>query len=561
MKAKLFSTISLIIASAAILASCTPTNTPSDSSSEDTPEAEVVSISQVTGWDYESSTPVLEGQLVRIEDAVVTSTYSATSISVAQYVQNSDTDVDISAVEVVLAEENDGTYDIKDIVTIEGTVTSTNGRPQIVDATIQWGAAGQETCDYHQNEQGEWVGGGSLWYSGINSGMERSWFDKVTRTDSSKWYEFDVQFVTVPTVTAGQETHYWIVFPGENTDLTDENNYSPIDVTIPALTEAQATVVNEWASQFEAGDFFSFFGQVWFNNYASLIQPYASWRFNGTNLPVEIAGLYTSWDDAAADLNTVYSATFPNFDFSSVFSWRVSHLTGTDGNPFAYVVANVTDGETSFLTDFFHVNEAGTGIELDTYESQGWYYAGLFQDSSTGAIFVDLYNDELTDETSSSTATTLVEISYSTSTVELYIIALSEEGYVDNGGATGDAASQVKDIINQNFANEGMPFGLEWDADYEEWFLGVSFGPETATDEATLKGAAEQLVYFTTGVSTLVYQQAYNDPANGGQDLFGVGIPTYIIVLVTTSYDVAIQIVTYTYNGKLTGQMSVYLIG
>ena len=435
MKAKLFSTISLIIASAAILASCTPTNTPSDSSSEDTPEAEVVSISQVTGWDYESSTPVLEGQLVRIEDAVVTSTYSATSISVAQYVQNSDTDVDISAVEVVLAEENDGTYDIKDIVTIEGTVTSTNGRPQIVDATIQWGAAGQETCDYHQNEQGEWVGGGSLWYSGINSGMERSWFDTVTRADSSKWYEFDVQFVTVPTVTAGQEAHYWIVFPGENTDLTDENNYSPIDVTIPALTEAQATVVNEWASQFEAGDFFSFFGQVWFNNYASLIQPYASWRFNGTNLPVEIAGLYTSWDDAAADLNTVYSATFPNFDFSSVFSWRVSHLTGTDGNPFAYVVANVTDGETSFLTDFFHVNEAGTGIELDTYESQGWYYAGLFQDSNTNTIFVDLYNDELTDETSSSTATTLVEISYSTSTVELYVVALSEEGYVDNGGS------------------------------------------------------------------------------------------------------------------------------
>lgn len=561
MKTKLFSSISTILATVALLASCggnTPSSEPDTPSSEPEAEATVVNVSQAVGWDYESSTPVLEGQLVRIEDVCLTGHYSSTSISIGQFVEAGE-DVVIDAMQVNLAEANE-TYDIKDIVTVEGTVTSTNGRPHLADATIEWGTAGQEVCEYDPDVEGT---GSSLWYSGINAGMERSWFDGVSRADSSKWFEFDVQFVTVPEVTAGQETHYWVVFPGENPDLTDTENYCPIDVTIPALSEAQATVVNEWAAEFEAGDCFTIFAQVWFDSFAKLIQPYDSWRFNGTNGATTIAGLYNTWAEAVVDLNTVYSATMPTFTASSVFSWRVSHsVFETEGGyPAAVVTANVKNGEESFL-ELFPLVEGSNEVSKTTYESQGWYIDGLFEDSNSGDLFLDMYNGPVDGEHASSTATTLIEVVIGYSTLTIYVIALNDAGMAEGGSTPTDAAATIAAAINANFTAAGYSFGLEWDAEYEEWSIGLNFGPGTASDEATLSGLADIIESYLAGTGLTLLSEFYDDPTSADfEDVFGIGIATYVVTYVNSDRTVACQIITYAHpQGVLYGQMAVWML-
>lgn len=555
MKTKLFSKISLILATAVILGACTP-NKPSESEG---PQAEKVNVSAATGWDFESNAPVLDGQLVRFEDVVVTATYSPTWISVAQYEGSTADDIVMYGIEVLLAEANDGTYDLKDVVTLEGVISSTNGRPQLTDASITWGTAGQEVCEYNKDVEGT---GGELWYSTIYEGRERSWFTDAGRADSSLWYELTVQMASVPSFTAGQQTSFFVVFPGENDDLTDEENYSPIQVNVPALTETQAATLNTWAEDFQVGDFLKLFAQVWFDSYAQFILPYDAFRFSATNEKTTVEGLYTDYSDVEQELFDKYTFIAPWFGTESAFSYRVSHgVASTNNLPYTSVTMNVTNGEETVVELFF--NDEGNELTTE-YEEYGWFIAGLFRDSSSDVLFIDMYNNAPATVTEtgvepSEQSTALIEISWTETTVDLFFLALTADA-VKGGAAEGYTIETLVAAINASFAPAiGGGDLLELDEDNGMYKGGLNFGPNQATGEILLSAVQTVLGFLPMdNLNIAIAVDGSNPTAEGWEDLFGDGTPYFFAELTTLDETIIIDVYSYPYNGNICCNVEVY---
>ena len=542
MNTKLFSKVSTILASVLVLAACGPTGQPSESESS-APTYATTQISAATAWDYDSQSPVLDGQLVRFEDAVITAQYGASNISVAQYNVISDSEVDIYAIEVLLAEELTG-FDVKDIVTVCGTITSTDGRVQLSDATIEWGTDGQEACK----------GAGSLWYSGINDGSGRAWWDTVVRTDACQWFEFQAQFASVPTFTAGQATVFYIVFPGENAELDFETNWSLIDVHVPALTEEQATTLNTWAEQFEVGDYVKLFAQVWFKSYSCLMLPYTSFRFSGTNEPTEVKGLFPTWEAAAEELNTLYNVEFPTLTNPHIISWVVNlsaYVPQDTLLPWSIVTANATNGEEAFLAYF------GEDTTYD-FSEEGWVVSPIYQDPDTSTIFVDLMLNPV-DEGGVTIYDFLIEVVLGATYLEMYFIP-GWSGVINETTET----STTKAIVEAYAAalGGGTPYAVDKYFGADSWaisgYLAAASGDVQAT---TLNYVGALIGMFNDIVGTLegvAAAQVYAQPTWDAENEMAYAV---IAVQYEDGSLVAIQLQSYVDEGYFAIDVIAYHAG
>lgn len=115
---------------------------------------------------------------------------------------------------------------------------------------------------------------------------------------------------------------------------------------------------------------------------------------------------------------------------------------------------------------------------------------------------------------------------------------------------------RVVQDINSSLSPYGM--SLEYNSQYNEWGIGVSFGSSTDESESNLSGGASQLAsllpsYMSNTVAV------YGDPTDPEYyDLFDDGSYYYYAQFVTPDEGVAVAIVTYIESSELCGEMAVY---
>jgi hypothetical protein len=116
-----------------------------------------------------------------------------------------------------------------------------------------------------------------------------------------------------------------------------------------------------------------------------------------------------------------------------------------------------------------------------------------------------------------------------------------------------DTAQGVAADINANLATIGDPeIQLEYDTQYDEWYLGVNLGAGVS-----LQSAVNTLVSYLPDYITQ-YSAGLQDPAAGGRDLFGDGTVTYVYTGFNASRSVAVMVYAYEYNGETIACYSVF---
>ena len=122
-------------------------------------------------------------------------------------------------------------------------------------------------------------------------------------------------------------------------------------------------------------------------------------------------------------------------------------------------------------------------------------------------------------------------------------------------------AESVAADMNANFAAAGYSLTVDFDEDYNEYGLAVSFGAAEDESEETLYAAAYTLASFLPDYLELA-MQFYDDPASEDfYDVFGVGIATYVIAAITPDESVEADVISYNYGGTLIAQVSIYDLG
>ncbi len=134
-------------------------------------------------------------------------------------------------------------------ITVVGTLEDENGHAVIKDADVTLNGV------YDGDDQGENMTTGQIVYYWNN--VPRNYFDEYFgRSASGKKLSLNVQFASIPeTVTAEKESSFYVVYPGEDKDLEDEDNLSPFKVVIPAgLSASTISKINSYFAKKSVGD-------------------------------------------------------------------------------------------------------------------------------------------------------------------------------------------------------------------------------------------------------------------------------------------------------------------
>lgn len=374
-----------------VVTACTPAGGSSDPSSSEAPSSEagpqVVTIKEAIEWDLENAAPYLDGQVVRLEDVSVTSNYGTSSLSVCwSDIAEDGTINDFVSMEVVTTEKT--SFGWKDVVNVTGTVTSTNGRPHLKDATVEW-AVDEETSK----------GAGSVIYSRYQT--RAYWDHYASRAVSSSYFEATLQLASLPgTLTAGQGGSFQVVYPGEKLEISDDN-WNIIDVMIPTLSEAEATMYNAAFEGLEVGDGVLMFAQSYFDSYPKALMVPETLRIQDGWVPTQL-DIFQTWAETEAYIADTYQldASFvpETFEDDSIYAWTVDDSlldsydclninAGTDEAAAVYekftdildadetftLVAADVEAEDGSVQSFYVinpvVNEAG---ELTDYDASIW---------------------------------------------------------------------------------------------------------------------------------------------------------------------------------------------
>lgn len=234
-------------------------------------------------------------------------------------------------------------------ITLEGVLTDVNGRPVLKDAVCTVNSE-------RQNRKASEGHGLPIYYY---QSFTRGQFDyNLNRTTSGYLIgETTFQLADVPELPSGSidsELVFYVAFPGENLDLEDLDNISPIPVVIPAgLGDASTSAVKKFFDGKKAGDF------IYFDTYVC----YYDTRYGGISLLVEdfwgkgIAAPKKAPEvyNTAAEFKAAYDPKFAQpiipelFNDEVVFSYvpNIYEVTKTQK-------AKYTDGSFIHITDLAH---------------------------------------------------------------------------------------------------------------------------------------------------------------------------------------------------------------
>ena len=276
--------------------------------------------------------------------------------------------------------------------------------------------------------------------------------------------------------------------------------------------------------------------------------------YAGVEANLDIAVTATFADGSSREIDNYEVA-----NFSTAVPGKIENVTvsfGACSSVFAITINSSFDlvpaffGENSPVVPDYEFAGADVSFEVD--DSVEGYFDIYVNNSS--AAEMDAYKDALVAEGWAVVGTS-EDGDYRVRNGHAFVDLLNYGDYVlVSFWADNNTAESVVAAANENLSAYGI--SIEWDEDYQEYDLAVNFGASDDSSEDNLKSAAYTLASFFPEELGLSFE-AYCDPANGGYDVFGVGIPTYYMAFATRGGVVEATVIGYCYGGKLLAQLSI----
>ena len=236
-------------------------------------------------------------------------------------------------------------------------------------------------------------------------------------------------------------------------------------------------------------------------------------------------------------LLAAFTGSYSGIEFFSYYNTRYSL-----GHSIVDFVSTVAEGGDAAAVnadaDVVRAYLEANGFERKVSQSSGVEY---FLDANNNEIHVDVIAPDATDEDAPATYV-----------LEVTIFAKPASG----GGEETYTLDKVVEDVNALLAAQGLS-GLTDKTTY--YSKAVAFGNGTAADEneTTLKGLCASFASYFLPTYMVKAAEAYCNPAEGGQDIFGDGTITYVMVYMTPDGSVRAQITSYIYSGKKVAQVAI----
>ena len=242
----------------------------------------------------------------------------------------------------------------------------------------------------------------------------------------------------------------------------------------------------------------------------------------------------------------VVTVVFENKIFETPESTMVKFLTAKNGAaPAASDYAVAQDGSASAT---FTVEGTFTAENLQTEAEK------MIAHFPTGFA-------KIISEAGSTEGTWLVLVENTALEIQGIISATLAEGgisFVVSTRVTVFDADHVARDFNATLAKAGISLSATWDATYEEYSLGVSFGASTDESSSNLGSGALTLGSYL-GSYMEKKSQVYGDPtAQGYYDMFGDQSYYFYVLYVSKDGSSKASVVSYIYGGELVAQISIW---
>ena len=321
-----------------------------DPTPKEQPE-EVLDLSVAEMFELNSDgTFVNEGKLVSLESICVYGSYGNTYVVGVPYVEGADIR-NLKGFEIELEAkpdwqgETNGRYANVDV---KGRFANVNGRPVLQEGEIEINAEAQYDPDTGDRIDDDGAYSAGYWGPKL---FVRDYYDEyMTRKMNGTLIEGIFQIASKPgEVSASSEASFEVVFPGENLDVEDLDNYSLINVTIPAgLDEEMVTKANTFFSSVNAGDFIDMMAITrWDTSKGGMGLLFENWwgKYAKKAAGADIPEIYSTWAEVQSTIEPLYNAP-------------VADLSGADENdplnaPFSYLIDDsmYADNPRDYWTD------------------------------------------------------------------------------------------------------------------------------------------------------------------------------------------------------------------
>ena len=270
-----------------------PSNSSASSSQDDGPKVYEVSFAELTTLD--GGKWELEGKEVIIKDACIYGVYeNGKRLTVAEPYSESGSSGGGAEVELkeayAFTAPNKGQTGVQHGINgmgagcdIQGVVADENGHVVIKDAVIE-NVNERLFDDSGARIPNSGVGLSYSYWRDITN--QRAGYNELGRSDSGHCYEQQVTLATLPgTITAEEETRFFVTFPGENPFVEDEYNMDLIGVTVPKGVAAdEIEYLNDFFADKEIGDQLTVTTSIIYND-------------EGTGMELLISGGWTHFAD------------------------------------------------------------------------------------------------------------------------------------------------------------------------------------------------------------------------------------------------------------------------
>ena len=286
-----------------------------------TEKAKVVNITELLTINADTKGWELEGKLVKIENLVLQGKYGNTLIGGASV---GNTIVDLRGVEIQtkkLPEFKLGSGYGADI-TAEGRVVDVNGRLTLQNAKVTVNSE-RDYDNPPADGSAKYSGGLPMSYCPADYLSRSLWDGYFGRTFSGALYEGTFQLASVPgTLSATAATSFKVVFPGENLDIEDEENYSIINVAVPnQVSDGAIESFNEYFDGLEVGDFVTLCGLLQYDSQANLGMGYVLenfWDQAGLTEVEDEPIIFQEWAEVESAAYGFTTQPLPDLDMTNV---------------------------------------------------------------------------------------------------------------------------------------------------------------------------------------------------------------------------------------------------
>lgn len=300
--------------------SSTESSSTESSTSSETPIVDVA-LSELFELDDEASWALL-GQKVRVEELAVQGLYGNTVIgggATGQYI------TDLIGVEIQVEEMP--TF-VKGSgwganITAVGTVADVEGRLVLEDAEV-------EVVSEREYSGSSYTGGLPIYYCPENLLKRSFWEQEILRQMSGGYFPGNFQVASLPEALEDEtsSTYFEVVFPGEDTDASDENNESLIAVQVPeGLSETARTRFNNYffteGSEVQVGDFVHVDTVLQYDRSANIGMGYVYTNFGVIEDAdaADIPTIVNDYADVVSHFQDSFKAPFVDLDIDIPFSY------------------------------------------------------------------------------------------------------------------------------------------------------------------------------------------------------------------------------------------------